>query len=69
MPLTLCRPGEDYEIKKVGGNENVRQRLESLGFVNGGMVKVISYINGNLIVNVKESRIAIDGDMAKKIIV
>lgn len=57
------------QIRKVGGKEETRRFLESLGFVAGGFVTVISEINGNLIVNVKESRVAIDKEMAAKIMV
>ncbi len=56
-------------IYKVGGKPEVRAHLENLGFVSGGMVTVISAIGGNLIVNVKESRVAISREMAGKIMV
>jgi ferrous iron transport protein A len=69
MPLTMAREGETNVIKKVGGKEDTRKFLENLGFVAGGDVTVISEINGNLIVNVKESRIAIGKEMANKIMV
>lgn len=69
MPLTMAEQGEKYSIKKIGGNEKTRLFLESLGFVTGGDVSVISRNGGNLIVNVKESRIAIDQTMANKIMV
>ncbi len=69
MPLTMARAGEINQIKKVGGKEETRRFLESLGFVNGGEVTVISEISGNLIVNVKESRVAISREMANKIYV
>lgn len=67
MPLTMARAGEINQIKKVGGKEETRRFLESLGFVTGGEVTVISEINGNVIVNVKESRVAISREMANKI--
>ena len=57
------------QIKKVGGKEEVRKFLESLGFVVGGIVTVVSDIGGNMIVNVKDSRVAIGRDMANKIMV
>lgn len=57
------------QIRKIGGREETRRFLESLGFVVGGYVTVISVINGNLIVNVKESRVAIDRELADKIMV
>lgn len=69
MPLTLAREGEVNSIKKVGGKEDTRQFLEKLGFVIGADVKVVSTANGNLIVNIKDSRIAIGKDMAARIMV
>ncbi len=69
MPLTMMKNGEESSIKKVGGKEDVRRYLESLGFVNGSIVKMVSVMNGNVIVNIKESRIAISKEMANKIMV
>jgi ferrous iron transport protein A len=69
MPLSMMKAGEQNCIKKIGGKAETRQFLENLGFVIGGVVTVISEINGNLIVNVKESRIAISREMASKIMV
>lgn len=69
MPLTFADMGEELIIKKIGGNPEVRAHLENLGFVSGGSVKVISSIGGNLIVNVKEARVAISKEMANKIMV
>ena len=69
MPLTMVREGESNVIKKVGGKEETKRFLENLGFVAGGKVTVISEIGGNIIVNVKDSRVAIGRDMANKIIV
>lgn len=69
MPLSMAKEGEPNVIKKVGGKEETRQFLENLGFVTGGMVTVISQMGGNLIVNIKESRVAIGKDMANKIMV
>lgn len=69
MPLSMAGTGEENIIKKVGGREETRRFLEGLGFVIGGSVKVVSEINGNLIVNVKDSRVAIGRDMANKIMV
>ena len=65
MPLSMVKPGETNTIKKVGGKEETRKFLENLGFVTGGEVTVVSEIEGNLIVNVKDSRVAIGKDMAK----
>ncbi len=69
LPLTLAQAGEENIIRKVGGSPEVRQHLENLGFVPGGTVIVVSEIGGNVIVNVKESRIAISREMAQKIMV
>ena len=68
-PLTLANTGEENIIKRVGGNPETRKFLESLGFVAGGSVTVISKINGNVIVNVKDSRVAVSKEMACKIMV
>ena len=69
MPLLLAEIGEDNIIKKVGGTPEVKKHLETLGFVPGGSVRIISEAGGNLIVNVKESRAAISRAMASKIMV
>ena len=69
MPLTLATAGESNIIKKIGGNPDTRKFLENLGFVAGGEVTVISEISGNVIVNVKESRVAVSKEMASKIMV
>lgn len=69
MPLILAAVGEENVIKKVGGKPEVRTHLADLGFVPGVRVTIISTMGGNLIVNVKESRIAISREMAGKIMV
>lgn len=69
IPLTLARSGEVNVIKRVGGKQEVRVHLENLGFVVGGGVTVINTIDGNLIVNVKDSRVAISREMAQKIMI
>ncbi|HPE94524.1 MAG TPA: FeoA family protein [Bacillota bacterium] len=69
MPLLLANVGEENMIKKVGGSPEVKKHLENLGFVAGGNVTVITEIAGNLIVNVKEARVAISKEMAGKIMV
>ena len=69
MPLTLASIGEDNIIKKIGGKPEVRKHLENLGFVVGGNGKIISQLGGNVIVNVKEARIAVSMEMAHKIMV
>ena len=69
MPLSMVSVGEKNVIKKVGGTEDTRRFLENLGFVTGGTVTVVSEINGNMIVNIKDSRVAIGKDMANRIMV
>ncbi len=69
MPLTMARAGQINSIKKVCGKEDIKRFLESLGFVAGGDVTIISENSGNIIVNVKESRIAISCEMANKIMI
>lgn len=69
MPLSMVRTGEPNIIKRVGGKEEIRRFLENLGFMTGSEVTVVSTNGGNMIVNVKQSRVAIGKDMANKIIV
>ncbi len=69
MPLTMANPEEQFLIKKINGNEEVRRFLENLGFVAGSQVSVVSKIGGNLIVQILDSRVAISREMAQKIIV
>ena len=69
MPLILAKAGEQNIIKRVGGKPETRKFLENLGFVAGGTVTVISEISGNVIVNVKNSRVAVSKEMAQKIMV
>lgn len=69
IPLTLAKVGEENIIKKIGGKQEVKSHLENLGFVVGGAVTVINTMGGNVIVNVKESRIAISKEMAQKIMI
>lgn len=69
MPLTLAEVGEENIIKKIGGKKEVKSHLENLGFVVGGAVTVINTISENVIVHVKESRIAISKEMARKIMI
>lgn len=69
MPLTMAKTGEVNAIKRIGGKEDVRRFLESLGFVVGSNVVLVSENCGNVIVNVKESRVAISKEMANKILV
>lgn len=69
MPLTMIGPGESGMIQRVWGNEETRRFLENLGFVTGTDVTVLSAIGGNVIVNVKDSRVAINAEMARHIMV
>lgn len=69
MPLTFAHIGEENIIKKIGGKQEVKAHLENLGFVVGGNVTLINAIGGNVIVNVKESRIAISKEMAQRIMI
>ena len=69
MPLTLADVGTEQIIHRIGGNDEVRRHLENLGFVAGGEVTLISSMGGNVIVKVKESRVAISEEMARKIMV
>ncbi len=69
MPLIYASPGEESIIRKIGGNPDVKRHLENLGFIPGGTVTLISTLGGNVIVKVKESRIALDKEMARKVMV
>lgn len=69
IPLILADAGQESMIKKVGGSPELRKHLESMGFVAGGSVTVISSVGGDLIVNVKETRVAISREMAQRIMV
>ena len=69
MPLTMAREGEVTSIKRVGGKEEVRRHLENMGFVPGTDVTVVTVNNGNVIVNVKEARVAISRELANKIMI
>ena len=67
MPLTLAAGGEENTIKRIGGRPDVKKHLENLGFVVGGSVRIVTAMGGNVIVSVKESRVAISREMAEKI--
>ena len=76
MPLNVAQPGEENIIRKIGGSPEVKQHLAEvkqhladLGFVVGGTVTLLSVLGGNVIVNVKESRVALDADMARRIMI
>lgn len=69
MPLCFAERGEENVIKKIGGSPDVKKHLEDLGFVVGGAVTVVNSLAGNVIVNVKEARVAISEEMARKIMI
>ena len=69
MPLILANVGEENVIKKIGGSPEVKQHLENLCFVVGGNVTIVNTMGGNLIVNVKETRVAVSREMAQKIMI
>ena len=69
MPLALANIGEEYMIRRVSGNPEVKKHLEDLGSTAGGSITVVSALGGNIIVKVKESRVAISEEMARKIMI
>lgn len=69
MPLTMAKPGETAVIRKITGKDEVRQHLAELGFVTDAAVTVVSEITGNLILQVKDSRVALDRTMANRILI
>ena len=69
MPLTLAKQGETVTIRKITGKDEIRQHLAELGFVVDGAVTVVSELGGNLIVQVKDSRIALDRTMANRMMI
>lgn len=69
LPLALAEPGEENIIRKVGGSPAVKKHLEDLGFVVGGTATVVTALNGNVIVKVKEARVAISEEMARRIMI
>ena len=69
MPLNVALPGEENVIRRIGGSPEVKKHLEDLGFVVGGTVTLLSVLGGNVIVSVKEFRIALDADMARRIMI
>lgn len=69
MPLTAGNIGESYSVKKVGGLEETKRFLTNLGFTEGAEISIISRMAGNVIVNVRDARVAINEDMARKIMV
>jgi len=69
MPLVMADMGEPQIIKKIGGSPEVKKHLEDLGFNVGGEVSVVSSLNGNLIVKVKQSRVAVSEELARRIMI
>jgi len=69
MPLSMAKIGEENSIKKVGGKEEIRQFLANLGFIPGSHITIVTKNSGNVIVNIKESRVAVSQEMATKIMV
>ena len=69
MPLNLANAGESLIIRKIGGNPEVKKHLENLGFTVGGEISIVSTLAGNLIVKVKESRVAVSSELARKIMI
>jgi len=69
MPLSYASPGEAAVIRRIGGSPEVRTHLKNLGFIVGSQVTVITVMNGNVIVKVKEARVAIDDEMARRIMI
>jgi ferrous iron transport protein A len=69
MPLNMAEIGQTQIIKKIGGNQEIRKHLENLGFTVGGEVSIVNSLSGNLIVKVKDSRVAVSDELAKKIMV
>jgi ferrous iron transport protein A len=69
MPLTFAEIEEDNIIRKIGGNPEIKKHLENLGFVVGGNVRIVNRLGNNVIVNVKDARVAISQEMAMKIMI
>ncbi|MDO4567695.1 MAG: FeoA family protein [Clostridia bacterium] len=69
MPLTLANIGEENIIRRVGGSPEAKKHLEDMGFVVGGIITIVSAIGGNLIVNVKDTRVAISRETAARIMI
>ena len=69
IPLAMADPNVDLTVRRIAGNPDLRQHLETLGFVTGAIVRVVAENSGNVIVNVKESRVAINDEMARRIMI
>lgn len=69
IPLTYADPGEANVIMKINGQTEIKKHLEDMGFVTGALITVVSAVNGNLIVNVKDTKVALDKELAKRIMI
>ena len=69
LPLNYAEPGEANVIRKIGGSQEMKKHLEDMGFVTGALITVVSKIGGNLIVNVKDSKVALDKELAARIMI
>lgn len=69
MPLTMANPGETVTVRKITGKDEVRRHLAELGFVMEGEITVIARMGGNLILKVKDSRVALDQSMANRVMI
>lgn len=69
MPLTFAKIGELYNIKKIMGRDDVQQHLANLGLVEGVQIRIVSELNGNFIINVRDTRVALDTSLAKRIMI
>ena len=69
MPLTMAKPGETVTIRKITGKDEVRQHLAELGFVVDSAITIISQLGGNLILQVKDSRVALDKTLANRVLI
>lgn len=69
LPLIYAVPNEDNVIKKVGGKPEIKKHLEDMGFVTGAIINVVSTVNGSLIVNIKNTKVALDKELAAKIMI
>lgn len=69
MPIYMAQIGEEYLVKKIGGLEETKHHLKNLGFVPGAQVSVVALMNGNLIVQIKDARVAVSRELAAKIII
>ena len=69
IPLTYADPGEANVIMKISGKPEIKKHLEDMGFVTGALITVVSSVNGNLVVNVKDTKVALDKELANRIMI